>query len=400
MLAAAVTGESAAHRLDSVYITGNTPFEVGKALGEYEREKLHELMAIDPLLLESLRPWKAAHEAEYNAFVAANRARFPRYFEEMEGIASGAGVALEDLILTALGPEIDTLQQNENGGNCFDTIGVPVTATGHSRAIIGHNEDLGPEYKAFSFLVTIHQPYAAAAEAAGTAHTITAFVYPGAPLGFTFGWNNAGMVYSCNGIFPAPRTGGLGRYFINRYVLEATSFDEALSRLRSVYKDAALGFGTTLGKARSDVVYNVEIGPGVMSIVRVPPGESLLHSNMYSHNDTVHVYNNFAQTTTHRLTRAHQLPPPMTREAVVDILGDTLDPVFPIYRDGKKPDFLSTSATVIFDLENARAEVFGGNPKFTHPTAVFNFDPTTENTENTATCGPDGICDKEVLKTN
>lgn len=383
--------ESIATRLDSVYITGTTPFEVGKALGEYERDSIARLFAEDPLLLNVLRPWKAAHEAEYATFVATNRARFPRYFEEIEGIAQGAGVSESDLVLTALGPEIETLQGHDTGGNCFDAIGNPP-----SGPLVGHNEDLGPVYKSYSFLATIHQPYVDS----DTAHTITAFAYPGAQLGFTFGWNSRGLMVSCNGIYPAPNPAGLGRYFVNRYILESSSVEDALERLTLLKKDLALGFATTLADARSTRVVNVEMGPDVMSIVDVGEGESLLHCNMYSHNDTVHVFNNFAQTSTNRLARAQELREPMTLRDIVDVLGDTKDPVFPIYRNGKKPDFLSTAATVLFDVAKARVEIYGGNPKFTYPTAVFSFDPIeevvvgekTENIVKGNICDQNGIC--------
>lgn len=380
--------DSSTHKLDSIYISGTTPYEVGKALGEYERDSLHRLFASDPLLMGVLRPWKSAHEAEYNTFVSTNLARFPRYFEEIKGIAHGAGVSEVDLILTALGPEIETLQDLDTGGNCFDAIGHPLSGG----PIVGHNEDLGPVYKDYSFLATIHQPYVEK----GSARTITSFVYPGAPLGFTFGWNSAGVMVSCNGIFPRPNPAGLARYFVNRYILESASVEDALARLESVKKDLALGFATTISKARSTKVVNVEMGPNVMSVVEVRKGKSLIHCNMYSHEDTVNVFNNFAQTSTNRLARAQELNEPMTSDDVINILGDTNDPVFPIYRNGNKPDFLSTAASVVFDIEKARVMIYGGNPKFTLPTAVFNFDKMDEDDDEDKNeervCGPDGIC--------
>lgn len=387
LLIATAKSDSSTHKLDSIYISGTTPYEVGKALGEYEREGLQRLFSADPLLVDVLRPWKATHEAEYNTFVAINLARFPRYFEEIRGIADGAGVSEADLILTALGPEIETLQNLDTGGNCFDAIGHP--QSGGGGPIVGHNEDLGPIYKEYSFLATIHQPYVEA----GSARTITSFVYPGAPLGFTFGWNSAGVMVSCNGIFPRPNPAGLARYFVNRYVLEATSVEDALARLESVKKELALGFATTVSQARTTRVVNVEMGPNVMSVVEVRKGSSLIHCNMYSHDDTVNVFNNFAQTSTNRLARAQELNEPMTPRDVINILGDTMDPVFPIYRNGKKPDFLSTAASVIFDIEKARVEIYGGNPKFTRPTAVFNFDKMEDDAEERkGVCGTDGVC--------
>jgi len=214
----------------------------------------------------------------------------------------------------------------------------------------------------------------------GATH-ITAFTYPASPVGFTFGYNDYGVVTSCNGLNPHPcRPGKLGRYFINRDVLAATSVDDAINRLKNAAKDSALGFAMSIGRVGSHVMYHAEMAPyvpgsteegGHVDIIEIKPGESFLHSNAYEHEFFKNINQTISNSTQHRLARARQMTAPTTPELAISILGDETTPVYPIYRYGIPPDELATISTAVLNLDNATVTIWGGNPTRFDPVVVM-----------------------------
>jgi len=276
-----------------------------------------------------------------------------------------------------LRPEVEALvaaEKNEvyANENCFDII----SNTKDGDAFIAHNEDWTPAYKPFGFVLHENMPFSTT----GATH-ITAFTYPASPVGFTFGYNDKGVVTSCNGLNPIPcRPGKLGRYFINRDVLAATSVQDALDRLRKAAKDSALGFGMSIGCVGSHDMYHAEMAPydphsseegGYVDIIKIKRGETYLHSNAYTHEYFKDINQSITPSTQHRLQRAHEMDDPTTPEKALAILGDETTPVYPIYRYGIPPDELATISTALLNLDNATVTIYGGNPTRFDPVVVM-----------------------------
>jgi hypothetical protein len=57
----------------------------------------------------------------------------------------------------------------------------------------------------------------------------TAFCYPGFLPGNAFGFNEAGICFSCNNVQPLRARDGVGRHFIPRSLLESRSLPEAIA---------------------------------------------------------------------------------------------------------------------------------------------------------------------------
>jgi len=365
--------------MPSYYAVGSTAFELGVSIGVQQKEAFQQLLKADDSLNTVLRPWMESHTDEYKAFCASNKKAYPDIYDEIRGIAKGAGLEEDDTILLMLRPEIESLASpnNANNDNCFDIINNP--ADGKGVAFIAHNEDWTPAYKPFGFVLHENMPFSKT----GATH-ITAFTYPASPVGFTFGYNDKGVVTSCNGLNPKPcRPGKLGRYFINRDVLAATSVDDAIARLQKAAPDAALGFGMSIGSVGSHKLYHAEMAPynpdksttegGYVDIIEIKPGESYLHSNSYTHDFFKNINQYTSNSTVHRLKRAHEMPAPDTPERALDILGDEEDTRYPIYRygDPSDPEELATISTALLDLDNAVVSVYGGNPKQYDPVVVM-----------------------------
>jgi len=364
--------------MPSYYAVGKTARELGVSIGMQQKDAFQQLIQADTSLREKLVPWMESHMDDYNAFYNHNKQKYPDIFAEIQGIAEGAGLNESDAILLMLRPEIESLL-NSTSDNCFDIINNP--ADGNGVAFIAHNEDWTPAYKPFGFVLHENMPFAPADT---SAHHITAFTYPASPVGFTFGYNDRGIVTSCNGLNPKPcRIGKLGRYFINRDVLAATSIDDAIRRLTEAAPDSALGFAMSIGQVGSHKLYHAEMAPvnpadpssnkGYVDIIEIKPGESYLHSNAYTHDYFKDITQYESASTVARLARAHEMTAPTTPELALAILGDTNNTQYPIYRHGdpNDPEELATISTAIMDLDNALVSVYGGNPKDFDPVVVM-----------------------------
>jgi len=367
--------------MPSYYAVGSNARELGVSIGVQQREAFQKLLKADDSLITVLRPWMEKHKKDYEAFCEANKNAYPDIYEEIIGIAHGAKLNESDTILLMLRPEIESLVAAETGrvfnnDNCFDIINNPKGSEG--TAFIAHNEDWTPAYKPFGFVLHENMPFSRT----GATH-ITAFTYPASPVGFTFGYNDKGVVTSCNGLNPKPcRAGKLGRYFINRDVLAATSVDDAIERLKKAAPEAALGFGMSIGSVGSRKLYHAEMAPydpshpsenGHVDIIEILPGESYLHSNSYTHNYFKNINQYTSQSTVNRLARAAEMERPTNPKLALAILGDEKNKRYPIYRYGDPNDTeeLATISTALLDLDNAVVSIYGGNPTKFDPVVVM-----------------------------
>jgi len=365
--------------MPSYYAVGKTPRELGISIGEQQKDAFQELVKADDSLYTRLKPWMEANPSDYQKFIDANKAFYPDIYEEVCGIAQGAGLNESDVMLLMLRPEIESLTpDNVSRDNCFDIINNPGRRDKKGVAFIAHNEDWTPAYKPFGFVLHENMPFS------NSATHITAFTYPASPVGFTFGYNDKGIVTSCNGISPKPCTiGGIGRYFINRDVLAATSLDDALDRLKKAAPQSAFGFGMSIGQVGSRKLYHAEMAPydpkdrssgkGHVDIIEIKPGQSYLHSNAYTHPYFKDMDQDVSSSTHARLERAGEMDAPTTPEKALAILGDTTNPKYPIYRHGDPNDKneLATISTALMDLDNALVSIYGGNPTLFDPVVVM-----------------------------
>jgi len=367
--------------MPSYYAVGSNPRELGRSIGMQQKDAFQQLVQADPSLITILRPWMEANKSDYDSFVKVNKEAYPDIFEEICGIADGAGLNESDVILLMLRPEIEAIvEPHPPNDNCFDII---CNAEGKN-AFVAHNEDWTPAYKPFGFV--LHEDMAFTDTKVNAQH-ITAFTYPASPVGFTFGYNSEGLVTSCNGLNPIPcKVGKLGRYFINRDVLAAKTIDDALDRLRKAAPNAALGFGMSIGRVGSRRLYHAEMAPydphdpkgvdsnGYVDIIKINSGDTYLHSNSYTHpyfKGLIHQYT--SKSTSARLARAAEMIEPTTREFALEILGDENNTQYPIYRHGdpNDPEELATISTALMDLDDALVYVYGGNPKDWAPVVVM-----------------------------
>ena len=329
-----------------------THYELGLTIGRAACPRIRSWLKAYTALQAVLLPFVATQRGAeaLSALSAASCAVVPAACEELRGLADGAGVAHETLMVMSLRHELSSLA----------SVGSPPTYPECTDVLaadgaFAHNEDGHVALRTTAYYVN------ASVQADGSHHL--ALHYPASLAGHAFGFNGAGLALSMNAVFPrAVDTHGAGGYFLTRAALDAPNVDALVAMLRAV--PSASGASLNVGSA-VECCTNIEIGPGRGRFV-VSSGE--LHMNEYLHLDVPFVADVSSE---HRLARARQIvaatPPRVANLTTLwAVLGDTLDPRYPLYRDAAPPDDSATAATATFQLSGPAAPMLmvheKGNP--------------------------------------
>lgn len=212
--------------------------EVFRALGEHARAAIAELL---PELSErgGLRPRAAAGGGHHvRLVVEASRRTFPSEWAELEALAEGAGVDVDDLALLTLRGDL-----------------LPVEAEGCSdfgwsdgeRAVLGHNEDGDSVLDGRCFLLTLRVE--------GEPAMVT-WWYPGFLPGNTYSVNEHGLVFGVDAIAPRVVEPAPGRAFVARRLQGCGSVEDAVELVRA--HPVAGGFAYVMGRLGDAGIVTVE----------------------------------------------------------------------------------------------------------------------------------------------
>ena len=292
-----------------------------------------------------------------------NALEFPELVQEMKGIADGAQVPLDWIWMVNLLPELESLWSSSSflrGDNdhCTDIFSVEHT-------LHGHNEDWSDELKPLWYFVK-YIPTTGAANFSACAGV----VYPGTVVGFAPTWSRS--IYSTmNSLYPkVTRTdGGLACSFVQRRAIcESTSVEQVLERLDTGHWAASASINlmdlspTASFPGRRRTMANVEAYLDDFSTFHVATNYS--HMNMFQHLQVGITADRGDPSTRHRQKRIWEQQAPASVKDVVEILGDTQDDQYPIYR-------ASTLFTLV--LHNHELQVWiNSNPKETESVYVWN----------------------------
>ncbi|GIL88135.1 hypothetical protein Vretifemale_16148 [Volvox reticuliferus] len=223
---------------------------------------------------------------------------------------------------------------------------------GSARLILGHNEDMTND--------TLGRMYYIRATMPGRGSWF-ALTYAGELASTAFGANTAGVGFTLNALYPSDALlPGLGRNFLSRRLLDAGSVEEALEVL--VERDQATGRSVNLMSTRPPLgVWNVEVGPGgAHDVLELQDNTWYYHANAYMRLPQRQKLDN---SSVHREARFAQFTMPAGPADVLEMLGDTSDAKFPVYRTGDYGGLVYTLCTVLYDLSGSRMMVYRGNPR-------------------------------------
>jgi hypothetical protein len=152
---------------------------------------------------------------------------------------------------------------------------------------------------------------------------------------------------------------------LNRDALTSKTIDEAIAR--STPDGRAYGYSINIGSASELRVVNLEVSPDVYAVWEVDVG-NYSHFNMYKNLQVSQLQDT---STIHRQRRVYAMAAPQGEDDIIDILGDTADAQWPIYRNGNPPDDAVTCATGLFDFRRSLAWLWIANPKTSAPISQF-----------------------------
>lgn len=306
-------------------------FAVGQAIGRRGGQSVRDA-AFHTAQYQALKPWLGSDRLE--ALKAAALSAFPRLLREIEGIADGAGLPLDEIFLWNCRGDLRDLDPALDDSGCT-TVLLP-----GETALIGHNEDGGADLAGLCFLCQVEPD-----DGPG----FTAFCYPGMLPGHAFGVNRLGLVQTINNIRPHDLAVGVPRHVISRAVLDCRDLDQAVALLQR--NDRAAGFHHALGQAGDPRLLSVE-APASGCAVREVRGP-LAHANHLVADDYGDLDQDCQPSSVARQERADAL---IAAGAVaagdpLAILFDRDNAALPILRNGVEDGNDGyTLATVLFEI--------------------------------------------------
>ncbi|CDX18769.1 Conserved hypothethical protein [Mesorhizobium sp. ORS 3324] len=324
----------AGRRLSFIDVAGS-PYEVGAALGRFGRAAMHDHFRTSAAWRE-LTARRA--DPRIGTMATIVRERFPRYWAELQGLATGLELPFEDVFLWNCRGDIWAMAPD----GCT-TVQLP-----GSPHVIGHNEDGDPDFAG-------HCALAHVASAGG--NPFTAFVYPGSLPGHTFAATSKGLVQTVNNIRPLAGGAGTPRMVLARAMLDAPDLDAAVALLRSAPRAGA--FHLTLAQVGDERLLSVEFTAQAVSADSVDAAR--VHSNHLIHADTGRVSQIVTGSSGVRQRRGElllgQTLDADPRGRALGILWDAADPELPIYRtDPADSDVENTLASAVFRVGADKVE--------------------------------------------
>lgn len=331
-------------------------YQLGLAVGQRFGETIRSRMRGDLFLHERLLPFAstAAGKPVLATLQAANRERYPRYWDELVGTADGSGVPLLHIILVNFRKEIRPFipkraeheRKEEHDDDCSDILMVS-----ESTAIAAHNEDANVALLGHTYLVKATSPDGAS--------SFTAYTYAGELPTCAFGFNSNGVAFTLDSVPPAigeVAAGGIAVNFVSRDLLEARDLDDAMHRVCS--PGVSVGHCYNLMDVRARRIVTVETASRNRSAVQEAGPAPSFHANMYRHLQVEQVLD---QNSMSRERRAAQCAMD-SKEKALSVLGDAADEKYPIFMTGPT---LYTLCTVLVDLDEGTMTIYRGNPKHT-----------------------------------
>jgi len=242
-------------------------YEMGRQIGQACAGAVqHSIVNAHTLLEGSFATiqltWEGAlnHSRKYLLFA---QEKYPQYVDEMSGIADGAEVTFDDLVVlnSMEAVTIDAIHL----AKCT-SMAVNEARTSNGHVLVAHNEDWLPEDESDVYLVHA---------APDDEPAFLAMTYGG--LLPNIGFNSAGIAQCCDSVYPNDSRIGLPRVIVSRAILAAESPGEAIRR--ALAPQRAAGYNHLIAH-ESGELYNVEVSARKFAILGSENG-AMVHTNHY-----------------------------------------------------------------------------------------------------------------------
>ncbi|GAV63530.1 AAT domain-containing protein [Cephalotus follicularis] len=335
-------------------------YQMGFLIGKRFSNLIRSRVATDLVLQNQLLPFAQTlqHKPFIEALMENNLKKYPRYWDELVGTAEGSGLPVLDIMLINFRKEIlpflpkTAINTNADGpDDCSD-----ILVVNDSMAVAAHNEDANVALVGHTYLIK------------GTLSnglTYFAYTYAGELPSCAFGFNSHALAFTLNSVPPTEDEivpVGIGRNFISRDLLEATSIEDALTRINSA--EVSVGHSYNLIDIGRRKILNVETASRNRVSIHEVGATPYFHANMYLHLQVQQVQD---ENSISRQERAAVLTKG-SKNDFLSLLGDTKNSKYPIYMRGP---LLYTLCTAVIDLDEQTLMIIEGNPKNGETSHVF-----------------------------
>ena len=241
--------------------------EIGRQIGEACSVQVRRSIEKACALIESVQEqlllnWEGA-QIQTRKYIPFVQERYPKYVEELLGIAEGAQVDFDDLaVLNAMeAVTMDALHLTK-----CTSMAVNGDLTADEHVLIAHNEDWLPEDEGDVYVLHASPDDEPA---------FLAMTYGG--LLPNIGFNENGIAQCCDSVYPNDSRIGIPRVIASRAVLSARSPADAIGHMLVPHR--AAGYNHLLAH-ESGELYNVEVSARRFGILYAENGY-LAHTNHY-----------------------------------------------------------------------------------------------------------------------
>lgn len=245
-------------------VTGGSHRDMGVDFGRAAREVIGDLVA------ESRGHWRhwtkgrdiaAAKRHAAKFFLPAVARRYPKYLEEVRGIAEGAGVAFDDLFYLTADEELVELWSRPE--KCSSA-----AVRSKEGMLLGHNEDYPPRYMDRLVIVDA-QP--------DDGPAFLALTYPYIVAGPSCGMTADGLAFAVNSLRFPPRVKGVPTNYLLRDLYSCRTLADVPRALR--VRDAVMGNAVVAVSSKDKTALVAEARYGDVTVIPMGDAGLLAHTN-------------------------------------------------------------------------------------------------------------------------
>jgi isopenicillin-N N-acyltransferase-like protein len=229
-----------------VFQVRGTHREVGRQIGEQMRARLQQYQQTAAELRAGLPPgvrWEEMMD-QGRGYLAHSRAVYPQYVEELEGIAEGAGLPFEEMFVELCEELWEQPAWPAHAGRGCTDLAARGRATVDGSTLIAHTNDLSPEVEKDLVILRVQ---------AGDEPEFLGVAVSG--LGYSAGFNAAGMCMSGNEVANNDIRPGVPRLLIVRAILAARRLGEAMDAC--LLPQRASNYNNVIGDPNGEI-YSME----------------------------------------------------------------------------------------------------------------------------------------------
>ncbi|XP_021958815.1 uncharacterized protein LOC110854655 [Folsomia candida] len=361
-----------------------THYNIGRAIGQTFKSMIQEMLDSWPYFNDHIMKCFLQEDGKriYENSLKLCKAKFPDLVDEIRGMADGCNLPFEKLFLLNIDSMIT--DKDESVVPMRGATGCTSIICNKEEVLLGHTEDAMCEILNNCYIIS-----AEIMDSSGRLiEKFTTFSYAAHLMGYTMGFNEHGMVYSVNTLFPSIHKNGTPRAFIARAILGAKSFDSLLDILKDCGHGISDGMSLNVHFAKDEeprrMFYNIEVMPpspssseeipeSLLSILTVNSGESSVHCNKYLRFNAKEQSLPVAVSTNRQLTLERH-PEPSGLSDIKFMLSDQSDKNFPVYICDEmhtKLSHIKTVAVGVFDMMGKTWSIYLGKPTESEPVAVL-----------------------------